>query len=485
MIFACRGRRGCAVVFLLVAWISGCSEPESNDSARFRYVVLVTIDTLRADHLGSYGYPRDVSPFLDELASRGVRFTQALSTIAHTAPSHAAMFTGLSPSRLGLRRNGEALPVSTPTLAASFRSAGWDTAAFTSVAFLRGVAPGFQTVSSMRRSAEEVTEEAIHWARARDAARPFFLWVHYYDVHDWYLAPASSEERAAVRAVTRLTDEKFLDETADRHGWPVASGTGAFQPLDWGPIRGKKNRIDAFRVESPEQAIAWIDSYDARVAYVDSEIRQLFQAIEDLEPPQPGLWIVTSDHGEGLGGHGFYGHGRHVYTEQLHVPLILFATDGSLPRATPATLVSLVDLAPTIADLVGGTLEGEKSELEGISLAALARGGASSRADRPVFAERRPLDDLRRAMGAKYEDIRAIQSGSLKYIEVEGGRDELYDLASDPLELNNLIDQKTEARDRLRMLLDTRTEWQRQHAGKAEDLDGRYVEELRALGYVQ
>jgi arylsulfatase A-like enzyme len=139
--------------------------------------VLVTIDTLRADHLGSYGYPRNVSPFLDELASRGARFAQALTTIAHTAPSHASMFTGLPPMRHGVRANGQTLDASTPTLAGALRAAGWDTAAFTSVKFLGGVSNGFQTVSAVRRGADQVTREAIEWLGSRDSSRPFFIWV--------------------------------------------------------------------------------------------------------------------------------------------------------------------------------------------------------------------------------------------------------------------------------------------------------------------
>jgi len=466
------------------SWPVSLTLPAESE-APFARVVLVTIDTLRADHLGSYGYPRNVSPFLDQLASRGVRFAQALTAIAHTAPSHASMFTGLPPTRHGVRENGQTLDASTPTLAGALRAAGWDTAAFTSVKFLGGVSNGFQTVNATRRSAGEVTRGAIAWLGNRDASRPFFLWVHYYNVHEWYLGTAPDEERAVVQAATRVADERLFDELASRHGWPRISGPHPFDPPDWGLTQNKKDGIHPFRVESREQAIAWIDTYDAEVARVDAEIRRLFESVEKLQPPAPVLWVVTSDHGEGLGGHGFYGHGQHVYTEQLHVPLILFASDGSLPVTTVDTLVSLVDLAPTVANLLGARSGVPDPAVDGVSLAPLVRGAGGEWASRPAFAERRPRDDMRRALGWKYDEVYALQRGSQKYIRVEGGPDEFYDLASDPLELRNLIDQPLPARDELRGLLDAKLEWLRGHAGTAQKPNPRYIDELRALGYVR
>jgi arylsulfatase A-like enzyme len=428
-----------------------------------------------------------VTPFLDQLAARGVRFERVLSTVSHTAPSHASMFTGLSPTRHGLRRNGEALTDATPTLAGAFQAAGWDTAAFTSVEFLRGVANGFETVSAEWRTGGPVTRDAIAWLSGRDTSRPFFLWVHYYDVHEWFRDLAPMEQRAAVQAVTKVPSDRLFDELASRHGWRTTSGPDSFQPFDWGllPRKNKRIGIRPFRVESREQAIAWIDTYDAQLAKVDFEIRRLFEFIEQLRPKAPALWIVTSDHGEGLGGHGAYGHGQYVYDEQLRVPLILFASDGSLPVSTSDELVSLVDLAPSVVNLVGAPNRPPDPALEGVSFAAIAQGNGSDWVSRPVFVERRPVGKARREWGWKYDDMNAIQRGMQKYIRVEGGRDEFYDLASDPHELNNLIDQPLPARDELRDLLDAKLIWLREHAGEANEIEDRYVRELRALGYVR
>jgi arylsulfatase A-like enzyme len=174
-----------------------------------------------------------------------------------------------------------------------------------------------------------------------------------------------------------------------------------------------------------------------------------------------------------------------VYGEQLHVPLILFATDGSLPVSTVDELVSLVDLAPTLIDLVGSTSGPPDPSLEGVSLAPLARGRRGDWTSRPVFAERRPLDEIRRKWGWKHEEVSAIQRDSLKYVRIEGGRDEFYDLARDPLELRNLIDSPLAERDELRGLLDAKLAWLRANAGTAAEPREQYVEELRALGYVQ
>jgi arylsulfatase A-like enzyme len=288
-----------------------------------------------------------------------------------------------------------------------------------------------------------------------------------------------------VQAATKVVGQPLFDELASRHGWPRGSALRASNPLDWGQIPTRGGGGKPFRIESHEQAIAWVDTYDAAVARVDAEIRRLFEFAESLEPTLPALWIVTSDHGEGLGGHGYYGHGRHVYAEQLQVPLIVFASDSSLPARTIEALVSLVDLAPSVADLLGNPGPSADPAIEGASFASLVRADDGRWIDRPAFAERRPLDDLRRALGRTHEEIDAIQSGSYKYIRVEGGRDEFYDLATDALELHNIVDQPHPARDELRSLLEVKLTWLNEHAGRAEPIADQHVEELRALGYIQ
>jgi arylsulfatase A-like enzyme len=490
------------LVALLLVWAPGCdagapaddkSQVERafamptrlNPEPRFPRVVLVTIDTLRADHLRSYGYPRDTAPFLDTLAAGGVRFERAMSPIPHTAPSHASMFTGRVPSLHGVRVNGQNLPKGAPTLAGLFRSAGFLTAAITSVGFLRGVTPGFSWVSAEARPAHEVTSAAIHWLEMIRSGDAFFLWVHYYDVHEWYRRMASDDRRASLLNWTDLGGEAWIEALADSHGWARGDDGSVLSPLRWGLTRlGGQDEPRPLRVRSIADALAWIDTYDVAIGVVDAQIRRLFEFLDRMQPRMPTLWVVTSDHGEGLGGHGTFGHGQHLYQEQLHVPLFLFASDGSLAAGTVEARVSLVDLAPTVAHLVGASAGHPDSKLEGVSLVPLLDGSGDA-PDRPIFAERAPPDAKRRAMGWRYDDLHALQHGAHKYIRVEGGGDEFYDVAADPRELHNRIDEPSVERDALRRLLDSHLEKLPIDSDAVHEPEEQFVEELRALGYVE
>lgn len=449
---------------------------------RFKRVVLVTIDTLRADHLASYGYLRSTSPFVDKLAAEGTRFAQAMAPISHTSPSHASMFTGLTPTRHGLMINGQELDQATPTLAGMFAEAGWDTTAITSVHFLRGASLGFGTIQAERRSAREVTDAAIESLQDRASDAPLFLWAHYYDAHDWYKPEETADLRAAVPA-TSHTPDRLFDALAEQHGWPTSRAASEFTPMDWGKLT-RDDAPETFAVSSREQAIEWIDSYDALIAAVDAEVARLFEFVEASAPDEPTLWIITSDHGEGLGGHGYFGHGRLIYQEHLHVPLIFFASDGSLPVTTVDGLVSLVDLAPTIAHLVGAPEQAFDPEIEGVQLFPLIGADPDPWTSRIAFAERRPLNEYRRSLGWQHEEVYSLQRGDWKLIDLDG-QQEVYDLASDPRELHNVASSNDAERLELQSLLDAKVKWIKGLAGTAETPEDVDLDELRALGYVR
>src|SRR6185436_12408394 len=155
----------------------------------YEHLVLVTIDTLRADHVSCYGYPRETTPFLDSLAERGVRFTRAMSAVSHTAPSHATMLTGLVPAVHGVLHNGENLDPGALDLARLFASAGYETAAFLNVEFLRGIAGSFGRTEAFAvtdgHDSADVVDAALAWMEKERKGERFFLWVHLYDPHEW------------------------------------------------------------------------------------------------------------------------------------------------------------------------------------------------------------------------------------------------------------------------------------------------------------
>ncbi|HVT19672.1 MAG TPA: sulfatase-like hydrolase/transferase [Thermoanaerobaculia bacterium] len=350
-------------------------------------VLLVTLDTVRADHLGCYGDAAAETPALDRLAAQGVRFARASTPVPLTLPAHASLLSGLLPPHHGVRNNGAAaLPAGTATLATRFAGSGYRTAAFVSAFVLDhrfGLQPGFEVyddevardpragwVLEATRPADQVVDRALAWL-ARADARPFFLWVHLYDAHAPYSSPAELRRRHAGRP------------------------------------------------------------YDAAIAFDDQQAGRLLAEIDRRGWGGQTVVAVAADHGESLGEHGEATHGLLLYEPALAVPLLLRAP--GLPIRVVATPISLVDLAPTLAGLAGHPLAAmgapDTRALDGRDLAGMLRAGQEPpRSD--LYAETRYPEVF------GWSPLAALRRRDLKYISAP--RPELYDLASDPHEHANL-----------------------------------------------
>ncbi len=322
-------------------------------------ILLITIDTLRADHLSSYGYHLNTSPNIDRLASEGVKFTRAHTTIPLTGPAHLSMFTSRYPQEHGARRNGLAVPDDAKWLFLPqiLRGHGYRTGAFVSAwpltsrlthldrwfdHFDEDLPRKYQLFNSMRY-AEDVTPRAIDWLKQNRGER-FFLFVHYFDPHSPY---------------------KFWKAFAN----PGPSGNPP------APVR-----------KHGEEMRRRIVNYDSEVGYTDYYVGKLLEALDESGLRESTLVVLTADHGESLGEHGYVGHGRHLYEDIIHVPLI-FRWPGRLPEGKIVdSLVSVVDIAPTIMDVA---LKGSGVNVRlpvpfgGRSLAA-ALGEDKTLASRPV-----------------------------------------------------------------------------------------------------
>jgi len=348
----------------------------------------VTVDTVRADHLGSYGYGAAVTPFLDRLAGEGVRFDAVSSTVPLTLPSHATMLSGLLPLHHGLRNNGVgALPAGTGTLATLLAGNHYRTGAFVGAFVLDGrfgLKPGFEVYDDeiprdpkagvsleAERPGREVVDRALAWLARKDD-RPFFLWVHLYDAHAPYNPPPA---------------------WAARHpGRP----------------------------------------YDGEISEVDEQVGRLLAALDERGIAGRTVVAVVADHGESLGEHGELTHGLLLYEPTLHVPLILRAPGRLAPRVVRAP-VSLVDLAPTLAGLVGHAFSGPSLKpRDGRDLAVDLLAGREPGAAE-VYAE----SQYPTIFG--WSPLAALRRRELKYISAP--RPELYDLAKDPKETTNLLDR--------------------------------------------
>jgi arylsulfatase A-like enzyme len=310
-------------------------------------VVLVSVDTLRAPSLGSYGYARDTSPFLDGLAREGALFENAITTSVTTAPSHMSLFTGLYPVHHGIVSGSEWKHPRARTLPEQLRAAGYETAAFTENGFViraRGFGDGFARYVENRarpdvpRSARRTFAQARRWLES-GPRRPFFLFVHTYEVHAPYAPPAAYAEL-------------FVDDGVAGPADPV--------------VRSQR------------------DDYDREIRHVDDELRGLFDTLAAVEASDSTLLVFTADHGEEFGEHGSLQHGGAVFEESLRVPLVFWGP-GRVPEGLRvADLVSLIDVGPTLLELLGLP---PLPALDGVSLGPLLRGEAVP--SRRLFAEAR------------------------------------------------------------------------------------------------
>ncbi len=465
---------GMAVTLILLAgiglYLTACWS--GDDTGEGTNVLLIVVDTLRADKLGCYGNGLGLTPHMDAFASEGVLFKNAFSHAPWTLPSFASMLTSTYPAQHGA---GGSLPARTTsglkggftslrpgirTLGETFQDAGYRTGAVVNVLFVTkdfGMERGFDDldyVSSennqqhLLRTAEKTTDTALNWIRKKDN-KPFFLLVHYFDPHLAYEPPEEFRRKYALEG--------------DREGRGLLFGNrkDIVEYRRGNYILGK-NKIE--RLEA---------LYHGEVAFTDREVGRLLAELGKDRLAPNTLVVITSDHGEEFYDHGGFEHGHTLYDELLHIPLMI-RLDGRIPAGTvvePA--VRHLDLAPTICRLTG--LESEKQH-EGLDLMPLMKNGAPGD-DRPVFCEGNfwgPTRFSRRA--GRYKTI----------VHTPGGRTEIYDLVSDPGEKTNLAGRDPDLTNRLKADLSIVRQGMMIKAGTASNvsLTPEMEEHLRALGYL-
>ncbi len=295
-------------------------------------VLLITVDTVRADHLSCYGYPRQTSPNIDRLASEGILFKRAYTPVPLTGPAHISLMTSLFPQQHGATINGMHM-TSKPrpvTLAQIMHRLGYRTAAFVSAwpvkGGVTGLGRGFGTYNekftyhyklvNAARTAEDVTTAALRWLKAtKRSERPFFLWVHYFDPHEPYELHREFADLPSSRGSTKL---------------PLPAGL----------------KLDANEIKR-------VVAYDSEVAYMDHYLGELLRELSNQGLRKKTLILLLADHGESLGENGYWGHGDRLYQPIVHIPMIL-SYPGIVPQGpTISEDVGLLDVMPTILDYVG------------------------------------------------------------------------------------------------------------------------------------
>lgn len=445
-----RLRPPCSLALLLMACcVAACGVPRPS-------LVLVTVDTLRADRLGVYGYRRDTSPVLDRFAEDAVVFENIMTEMATTLPAHASLMTSTPPSRHGVRSNSSKLRTypngasGLQTLAQALAETGYATAAFVSAAPLRartGIAAGFaefdEPEEPSRRGGLTVARAGEWLRRMASDPRPLFLWVHIWDPHSPYAPAPSCEGDLTSR------DPGLLE---------------ALAPIDSPELRSTPRRQNL---------------YDQEVRCADQAIGLLLDELRALELYDPSAIVVTADHGESLGQHGALYHGK-LYREQLHVPLIVKLPASRGAGSREPRLGSHVDLVPTLIGQLGMELPATyTAQLEGRDL--LAR----STEPRFVLSERSAKQLSRertRHKGWRY----ALTSERWKLLA--GGAEEpaLFDALTDPYETTDLIARQEDvARAMSERLVELLAERDRRRPGEpVEQVDPDLIRELEALGYL-
>jgi tetratricopeptide (TPR) repeat protein len=387
-------------------------------------VVLVSIDTLRADHLPAYGYGAGHTPVLDALASEGIVFEDVYSHCPLTLPAHTSMLTGLLPPRHGVRDNiGFSLDPSHETLASRLRAAGWRTGAAVSAFVMRsqtGISRGFelyddaielegdtQALGTLQRDGALAVEALGRWIEGLEEDERFFAFLHLYEPH----TPYSPPERFRSLALP----------------------------------------------------------YDGEIAYADELVGRFLEQLKDDDRYDHAVILLTSDHGEGLNDHGEQEHGIFLYREAVHVPLILRLPGGVRGGTRVGGTVAQVDIAATLLDLVGLPTDG----MDGLSLRSSIE--AASATPRPVYSE-----TLYPRYHFGWSDLYSATEGRHRYIRAP--RPELFDIETDPGETENLIETEARVAETMSGWLEGQLE--EGTPDRPEEVPDEIREKLQALGYI-
>jgi arylsulfatase A-like enzyme/Flp pilus assembly protein TadD len=411
-------------------------------------VVLITIDTLRADHLGCYGYKQIKTPNIDALAAEGTRFDRAFAVVPVTLPSHSSIMTGTYPMLSGMHDfSGNKLSPLQPTMASVLKQAGYQTGAVVAAAVLDsrfGLNQGFDfyydhfefsrldevNLDEMERPGNVVADVTLNWlekdwlgkgSSAKNSEKNFFLWMHLYDPHFPYHPP-----------------EPYASEYATH-------------------------------------------PYDGEIAFADEQVGRLVRFLKEKGIYQNTVIVLCGDHGESLGEHGEKTHGFFIYNATMHVPLIIRVPEN-VKAHTVDDPVSLVDLMPTMLGVLGLEIP---SQVQGRSLLPELRGESANREQADKAARDRVLygETYLPRIHFNWSELRG--SENTKYHFIDAPRPELYDLAKDPGEVHNLFTEKTAVADEMRAQLAglIRDYSAGKEMAEKTSLDPALMERLKALGY--
>ncbi len=464
--------RAALVVLALVVVVANVDTTPSPAAKQRPNLLLITVDTLRADHLGFAGYPRDTSPNLDRLAQEGTWFPRFYSQSATTGAAHASLFTSLPPRETGVTANSQPFPANAASLMSALRAQGYRTAGFVSSVVvgrksklqdhfdhfddeLTTVEPNRDT--RFERPAAQTVKAALDWLAKQPSGEPFFVWIHLIDPHGPYSAPVDPDRYVGDRWYDRIATDIPLGDT------------------DWQP-----GTIPRYQVlDGRRDAKYYVARYDAEIRYMDAALGTLFAALEKQGLASDTVIAVTADHGETLAEPGhkhFFSHGVITYEEVTRIPLVIREAGGArrLGTVDRERALSSLDLAPTLLELVGAPIP---PAFKGRNLLRTPLDPEAPIVSLGGYG----TENLEQKIGTQF----SVRRGPLRYIvNTKDGSQELYDVAADPGETKNLIAQPPADVASLRAPIDATVGTSRV-AAPAVKLSEEQAAALKALGYVE
>ncbi len=418
------------------------------------HLLLITIDTLRADRLSAYGYSRRTSPTLDALLASGARFVEARTVEPLTGPAMTSMLTALDPHEHASTRNGLPMRVGLPSLPKLLAQGPYRTAAFVGNWTLRdklsGLGEHFGTyveVLNRKRwfglfkgeaTGEDLTAAALAWLRQhreQDGRRPFLLWVHYVEPHAPY---------------------RLQEAFAPRLGVPVS------------------------------EAASRSDRYDTEIAFVDDQIRRLLAGVDGLVPEGNRLVVFAADHGESLGEHGYWGHGRNLHEPSLRIPLGL-SWPGHIPAGTVIRAPALItDITPTVLGLLGLTVP---AAVHGFDWSPVLRGQADEPVGRVTMVQAHKGAVLsgegKNARATGLLEVAILRSGRKEILRLGSGARRVFDLLADPGELRPLTSGLPPSPELEAWLEKVQQNLRAISELPDAEIDAESLDQLKALGYLE
>jgi arylsulfatase A-like enzyme len=462
-----------ALLFAAIAALASCGEPPEPHTPR--HLVLISIDTLRADYLGAYGHPYVETPTIDGLAESGVLFENHISAAPTTLASHTSLMTGTWPHTHGSARNGFIVSQSNQMLAEILAARGFTTAGFLGgfplserFAFNQGfdhwdedlsvkVGDHRGEIDQNQRPANEVTDAVLSWLPDDAGVDPLFLFVHYFDVHAPYTPP-----------------EKYLR----MYRVDDLDAVGSYKNI-------KRVRRQLHQGEASPLNEILKQSYAAGVTWVDSEVGRLLAGLDERGLLDDAVVVITSDHGEAMDENWErWDHGFSTFETVSRTPLIVRLPKGNPGGLRVANVISNIDVVPTLLDLFGVELP---ASVEGDSFALAVRGDDVETPRTLAFSQATKPYDEKHESGTQWANerkLRSVRDRRFKLIERPLlGTLELFDLANDPNEQKNISDEQ---RERTRSLHTELLDWAKAADPKRSerDVDPEVQRRLEALGYV-